>query len=149
MPVDKFGRHLHQHPKDQAKVYVAEDVTRFIETLRTDLMTAVKTEVASLKYDTIFYLMALNADSKGRYRLLNGSANLEYIYKLPTATIKNITCTPEDCKIYINGVERPKSALVGLTLTEGDKIHVMHKTYSRHILACEFVLQVSVRPNQI
>lgn len=147
MPLDKFGRHLHQHyPVDQSnQVYLVEDATNLIEKLKHDVVTIVNTDVSSYTYSTMFYVMAIQTDSKGRYQLINANTKGEYVYKLPTAIITDMTCNPPDSKIYINNVEKNKDALLGSTLQEGDKIRVTYKANSKHILACEFVIQISIR----
>lgn len=146
MPVDKFGRHLHQHSGDQSNVYLVEDASSLVATIKQDIITTVKTDISTLNYRTMFYVMALSTDNKGRYRLLNSTSNSEYIYNLPTGTIHDVGYIPPDSKIYINGVEKSRLSLKGLQLTTGDKISAMNKPDWRHVFACEFVMQIPILP---
>lgn len=144
MPIDKFGRHLHKHPGDESKVYVMEDATSLVSTMKKN-MTVIKMQVENLKYDTIFYIMAVRVDNKNNFQLINSNGKWEYIYPLSKATIKDVTYTPTDAKIYINDVHRSKTALIGLTLTKGDKIRVMHKTPSTNtVFGCQFIIESTV-----
>lgn len=141
MPVDKFGRHLHQHSGDHSKVYVVEDAEKLVATLREDIMTAVRK--LNNRY-TMFYLMALATDANGRCQLINGEmidGIPQYIYKLPTAFISSVSWVPAAAKLYINGVEKTKSELIGTTLNRGDKLSIAHKKNLKSVVACEFVMQ--------
>lgn len=141
MPVDKFGRHLHQHSGDHSKVYVVEDATKLVETVKEDIMTSIR---KLNNRSTMFYLLAVSTDPNGRCRLINGETIdgiQQYIYKLPTAFISSVSWVPVDARLYINGVEKKKSELNGTTLNKGDKLSLSYKKNSTSIVACEFVMQ--------
>lgn len=144
MPVDKFGRHLHQHSVsvEEAKVYVAEDATKFMDSLHTEIRDVVSH--INTNRSTMFYILALSADKDGQYRLVNSdesNGKWEYTYSLPTAFVSKMQWTPPEAKIYINGVEKSKEDLIGSTLSEGSKITATHKKSSRQLFVCEFVMQ--------
>lgn len=147
MPVDKFGRHLHQHSGDHSKVYVVEDAAQLVAALKEDIMTAVR---KLTNRNTMFYILALSADKDGQYRLVNSTESngkFEYTYSLPTAFVSKMQWSPPEAKLYINGVEKSKEDLIGTTLSEGSKITATHKKNSRQLFVCEFVMQYPTYDN--
>jgi hypothetical protein len=149
MPIDKFGRHLHQHRGGQSQVYMVEDATSLITTLKTDLMTDVKQYIETLKYHGIFYLVAIRTNSKGQYQLFNGNPrDWGYKYNLPPSTIQSVRCSPGDVKIHINGVEKSPLTLLRFPLNTGDNIQVTHdKKNSQIVLGVEFIVEYPLIPS--
>lgn len=130
MPIDKFGRHLHQHhPPDVelSKLYLVNDGS-------------------SLKYYTMWYVMGINADDEGQVNIINSWHN-EYRYKLPTGTIKEARYPTHYFKVFINGVEKNEQALLGLLLKTGDKISVKGPPKSKAVFALEFLMEIPLFEN--
>lgn len=155
MPVDKFGRHLHQHHHhhagvEESKLYLVKDGTNILSEVHTtvsDLESAINKELdtlkSSLKYQTMFYIIGLSTDSKGRVNIIN-SDDYEYSYKLPPGAIIDVRYTPPSYKLVVNNVQWDASAITGLVLKTGDKISVKGPRNSKIIFACEFVLALPV-----
>lgn len=122
MTLDKFGRHIHGHHSGEYKLCLVEDIS-------------------NLNYYAMIYIIALNSDEHGYYRIVN-SENFEYEYKLPTATVTNVKWTPGNIKIYINNTLVANSSLYGLTLNTGDKISIQTNKNSKVLFALEAVLQI-------
>lgn len=157
MPIDKFGRHLHQHrqhpfsAEDASKLYLVQDGSSLQSAIKEDiaaLNSSVTEKISTLSYSIPFYVSALNTDDSGTYRLIhsNGSKYV-YKYKLPTAVITHVSYIPYDAKLYINDVERSKSELIGTKLNTGDLIRVTYKPKKSLVFACEFILEIPMFPN--
>lgn len=146
MPVDKFGRHLHQHSGDQSQLYVVEDATQLITSLKADIMETVKS--LNNRYVT-FYLLAHAADEQGRYKLLTGDGSGNYTYKLPTAFIHNIKWSPPNAIISINGkVPTTNFEYIGTLLKSGNVISVKQRNNSKQSCFCEFIMQYPYEEEQ-
>lgn len=105
MPIDKFGRHLHQHPQsvrtDSTKLFLVENISE-------------------LEYETLITILGQGTNSNGFFYLWGGL--LEYECNFTSAIIDRIIIYPGNTLITINNTVYQNSDAVGLKLKKGDKL---------------------------
>lgn len=103
MPIDKFGRHLHQHqqPKhgDIAKLFLVESIS-------------------GLQCETLITIVGQGTNANGNVHIWGGPAH--YTCNFTSATIVQITLYPAQTVVVVNGVKYMNSQLIGVVLKKGD-----------------------------
>lgn len=130
MTLDKFNRHLYQH--DASEILIVEGLSK-------------------VTCESMFYIGGVSTSSAGYVHILNSEIHggrPTYIVPLTRATIKSVSYTPSDVKIYVNDKQYDDNSLVGLELCKDDRIALQHKPNSKNLFCFSAVISTKVVPDR-